>query len=45
MNFRDQRGIMEMADLIAITKADGTNIDKANMARALYTNALTFSSN
>ncbi|MBO7279027.1 MAG: methylmalonyl Co-A mutase-associated GTPase MeaB [Bacteroidales bacterium] len=35
-----KRGIMEMSDLIAITKADGTNVDKANMARALYANAL-----
>ncbi len=35
-----KRGIMEMADLIAITKADGTNISKSNMARALYSNAL-----
>jgi len=35
-----KRGIMEMSDLIAITKADGTNVDKANMAMALYANAL-----
>lgn len=35
-----KRGIMEMSDLIAITKADGTNVSKANMARALYANAL-----
>ncbi len=35
-----KRGIMEMSDLIAITKADGTNIEKATMARALYANAL-----
>lgn len=35
-----KRGIMEMSDLIAITKADGSNVDKANMARALYANAL-----
>ena len=35
-----KRGIMEMSDLIAITKADGTNVDKANMAKALYANAL-----
>ena len=35
-----KRGIMEMSDLIAITKADGNNIDKANMAKALYANAL-----
>lgn len=35
-----KRGVMEMSDLIAITKADGTNVDKASMARALYANAL-----
>lgn len=35
-----KRGIMEMSDLIAITKADGSNIDKATMAKALYSNAL-----
>ena len=35
-----KRGIMEMSDLIAITKADGANVDKANMAKALYANAL-----
>lgn len=29
-----------MSDLIAITKADGTNVDKATMAMALYRNAL-----
>ena len=35
-----KRGIMEMSDLIAITKADGTNVEKAQLARALYSNAL-----
>lgn len=35
-----KRGIMEMADLIAINKADGNNIDKANMALTEYKNAL-----
>ncbi|MCK9304768.1 MAG: methylmalonyl Co-A mutase-associated GTPase MeaB [Bacteroidales bacterium] len=35
-----KRGIMEMSDLIAITKADGNNIDKAFLAKALYSNAL-----
>ena len=35
-----KRGIMEMSDLIAITKADGNNVEKASMARALYANAL-----
>ena len=31
---------MEMADTIAITKADGNNIQKAEMARIEYQNAL-----
>jgi LAO/AO transport system kinase len=35
-----KRGIMEMADAIAITKADGNNIKKAGMAKAQYTSAL-----
>ena len=35
-----KRGIMEMADTIAITKADGSNINKAKAARAEYQNAL-----
>ncbi|GAA4444533.1 methylmalonyl Co-A mutase-associated GTPase MeaB [Pontibacter saemangeumensis] len=35
-----KRGIMEMADAIAITKADGSNLPKANAARAEYRNAL-----
>jgi LAO/AO transport system kinase len=35
-----KRGIMEMADLIAINKADGTNLDKAQMAKRQYQNAL-----
>jgi LAO/AO transport system kinase len=35
-----KRGIMEMADMIAITKADSTNIGKANRARAEYNSAL-----
>jgi LAO/AO transport system kinase len=35
-----KRGIMEMADAITITKADGSNIDKAKAARAEYQNAL-----
>jgi LAO/AO transport system kinase len=35
-----KRGIMEMADMIAINKADGNNISKANLARAEYQNAL-----
>lgn len=35
-----KRGIMEMADGIAITKADGANLQKAKLARAEYQNAL-----
>ena len=35
-----KRGIMEMADAIAITKADGDNITKADLARVEYQNAL-----
>ena len=35
-----KRGIMEMADSIAITKADGENKDKANMAKVQYISAL-----
>jgi len=35
-----KRGIMEMADGIAINKADGNNIEKAQVARAQFQNAL-----
>ncbi len=35
-----KRGIMEMADLIAINKADGSNFEKAQMARVQYRNAI-----
>lgn len=35
-----KRGIMEMADLIAINKADGNNQEKAQMAKRQYQNAL-----
>ncbi|MBF0976427.1 MAG: methylmalonyl Co-A mutase-associated GTPase MeaB, partial [Bacteroidetes bacterium] len=35
-----KRGIMEMADGIVINKADGSNIDKANIAKSHFTNAL-----
>jgi LAO/AO transport system kinase len=35
-----KRGIMEMADCIAITKADGTNKEKADIARINYGSAL-----
>lgn len=35
-----KRGIMEMADVMVITKADGINTDKAKLARAEYARAL-----
>jgi LAO/AO transport system kinase len=35
-----KRGIMEMADGMVITKADGANLDKAKTARAEYARAL-----
>jgi len=35
-----KRGIMEMADAITINKADGNNIQKAQLARVGYQNAL-----
>jgi LAO/AO transport system kinase len=35
-----KRGIMEMADGIIVNKADGNNINKANLAAAQYRNAL-----
>jgi LAO/AO transport system kinase len=35
-----KRGIMEMADGIAINKADGDNLDKAKVTRTQYLNAL-----
>lgn len=35
-----KRGIMEMADSIVITKADGDNVAKAKIAKAEYTNAI-----
>jgi len=35
-----KRGIMEMADALIITKADGDNIPKATAAKALYQSAL-----
>lgn len=35
-----KRGIMEMADGIIVNKADGDNIDKANLAASHYRNAL-----
>lgn len=35
-----KRGIMEMADILIINKADGTYLEKARLARANYVNAL-----
>ncbi len=35
-----KRGIMEMADGIAINKADGSNVEKAQVARSQFQNAL-----
>jgi LAO/AO transport system kinase len=35
-----KRGIMEMADAIVINKADGDNIERANLAAAQFRNAL-----
>lgn len=35
-----KRGIIEMADVVAITKTDGTNIRKAEQAKAAYAGAL-----
>jgi LAO/AO transport system kinase len=35
-----KRGIMEMADAIAINKADGSNMDRARLAQSEYKNAL-----
>ena len=36
-----KRGIVEVADLIAITKADGDNVDRARRAAAVYQGALS----
>jgi LAO/AO transport system kinase len=35
-----KKGILELADAIAITKADGDNMDKARQAAQAYANAL-----
>lgn len=35
-----KRGIMEMADIVAITKADGDNINRAKLTRSHFINAL-----
>ncbi len=37
-----KRGIMEMADMVVITKADNNNEQKANLAKMEYQNALHF---
>ena len=36
-----KRGVVEMADAIAVTKADGANVAQARTARGEYRNALT----
>jgi LAO/AO transport system kinase len=36
-----KKGIIEMVDAIAITKADGDNIEKANKSRTVYAEALS----
>lgn len=36
-----KRGIVEMADALVVTKADGANVEQANEARREYRNALT----
>jgi LAO/AO transport system kinase len=35
-----KRGIMEMADIAVVTKADGENVEKAELARSYLINAL-----
>jgi len=35
-----KRGIMEMADMVAITKADGNNKERAEFAKSHFVNAL-----
>ncbi len=37
-----KKGILELADAIAITKADGDNLDKARKAAGIYQSALHF---
>lgn len=39
-----KRGIMEMVDILIITKADGNNVEKCNIAAKEYTNALKYMS-
>lgn len=37
-----KKGILELADAVAVNKADGDNIEKAELARKQYENALHF---
>ncbi|OPX40824.1 MAG: ATPase/protein kinase [Desulfobacteraceae bacterium 4484_190.3] len=37
-----KKGIMELADAVVINKADGNNVEKANLARRQYETALHF---
>ena len=37
-----KKGVLELADAVAINKADGDNIEKAKLARTEYENALHF---
>jgi LAO/AO transport system kinase len=37
-----KRGVMEMADLVAVTKSDGDNLNKAKLARHQVESALHF---
>ena len=37
-----KKGILELADAVAVNKADGSNVDKAELARKQYENALHF---
>ena len=37
-----KKGILELADAVAVNKADGDNIEKAELARKQYANALHF---
>ena len=37
-----KKGILELADAVAVNKADGDNIEKAELARQQYENALHF---
>jgi putative protein kinase ArgK-like GTPase of G3E family len=43
MNCKESNGIMEMADVIVINKADGDNIRKAKLAKVNSTGHYIFS--